>query len=353
GLTPHAAAPESSLRIAALEALVRHGPAARPAIEPLLADRSTPVRRALLEGIATGGAGDPLWIPPVLATYRTAVGLVRADCVRALEALTNQKFGDAQAQWEEWFSDYKGEIEGGKFKKDAIEVREATPQPTTPTCSFYGIPTPGLRVVLACEGSRRLFWPADLDVLVKQYKETWHRTRRSWEETNPSQLATLLQEFDRTTSTFAPDILLGAIVIYAACDTEALGGKKLVHPEKREIRAIRHDLERLPGDGWCAQYEGLLAAASMLGMGPESDADFALPQDGVIFLWDAGGPQGGRYMTPESAIAAFKRFNRFRRLVVNTVRICDEGEPGETLMKGLAAASGGAYVWAKKPRLLG
>jgi hypothetical protein len=189
-------------------------------------------------------------------------------------------------------------------------------------------------------------------VLVKQYKETWHRTRRAWEDTNPSQLATLLEEFDRATVTFVPDILLGALVIYAACDAEPLGSPKLVRPEKREIRAIRHDIERLPGDGWCAQYEGLLAAASMLGLGPESDADFPDPQGGVIYLWDAGGPQGGRFMTPESTLAAFKRFNRFRRLVVNTVRICDEGEPAETLMKGLADATGGAYVWAKKPRML-
>jgi len=352
GLTPYAAVPESSLRIVAAEALVGH-PAARPTLEPLLADRSTAVRRALLEGIATAGSGDPLWIPPVLGAYKGAVGLVRADCVRALEALTNQKFGDAQAAWEEWFADYKGEIEGGKFRKDAIEIREATPRPVPATCTFYGIPAHGLRVVFVVEGSRRLFWPANLDVLVKQYNETWHRTRRAWEETNPSQLATLLEEFDRTTATFVPDILIGALVIYAACDADPLGGKKLVQPEKREIRALRHDLERLPGDGWCAQYEGLLAAASLLGMGPESDADFDGPQDGVIFLWDAGGPQGGRYMTPESAVAAFKRFNRFRRLVVNTIRICDEGEPAETLMKGLAAATGGTYVWARKPRMPG
>jgi hypothetical protein len=352
GLTPYAGAPESSLRIAAVEALVRHGPAARPAIEPLLADKSTAVRRALLEGIATAGAGDPLWIAPVLGAYKTAAGLVRADCVRALEALTNQKFGDAQATWEEWFLDYKGEIEGGKFKKDAIEVREATPQPLPPTCSFYGVPTAGMRVVFVIEGSRRIFWPADVEVLLKQYKETWHRTRRAWEETNPSQLAMLLQEFDRAAGTFVPDLLFGAVVIFAACDTESLGGPKLLRPEKRDLRAVRHDLERLPGDGWCAQYEGLLAAAELLGMGPQSDADFPDPQDGAIFLWDAGGPQGGRYMTPESTVAAFRRFNRFRRLVVNTVRICDEGEPAETLMKGLAEATGGTYVWARRPRTL-
>ncbi|HEX5138501.1 MAG TPA: hypothetical protein VFY93_16125 [Planctomycetota bacterium] len=350
GLAPYAAAPESSLRIAAAEALLRHGPAARPALAPLFEDRSAAVRRALLQGIAAGGAGDPLWIEPVLGAYRTAVGVVRGDCVRALAALTNQKFGDAPTAWQEWFSDYKAEIDGGKFRKEQIEVREATPKPVPSTCVFYGIPATATRVVLVFEGSRRIFWPADLATLLKQYKETWHRTRRAWEDTNPSQLATLLEEFDRTCATFTPDVTFGALAIYAACDTEPLGSPKLMHPEKRDVRAVRHDLERLPGDGWCSQYEGLTAAAALLGMGPESDADFPDPQDGAIFLWDAGGPQGGRFMTPEAAIAAFQRFNRFRRLVVNTVRICDEGEPADILMKGLAEATGGTYVWAKKPR---
>jgi len=349
-LSPYAAAPESSLRIAAAEALLRHGPAARPALAPLFEDKSAAVRRALLQGVATLGAGDPLWIEPVLGAYKTAVGVVRRDCVRALAALTNQKFGDAPAAWQDWFSDYKREITDGKFRKDQIEVREATPKPVPATCSFYGIPTPSTRVVFVLEGSRRIFWPADLTTLLKQYKELWHGTRRAWEGTNPSQLATLLEEFDRTCASFTPDITFGALGIYAACDTEPLGSSKLMHPDKKDIRAVRHDLERLPGDGWCAQYEGLTAAAALLGMGPESDADFPDPQGGAIFLWNAGSPYGGRFMTPEAALAAFQRFNRFRRLVVNTVRICDEGEPAETLMKGLAEATGGTYLWAKKPR---
>jgi len=348
-LTPHVAAPESSFRIAALEALMRHGPEARPALEPLLKDPSAPVRRALLEAIATAGAGDPKWIAPVLATYRLAVGLVRQDCVRALEALTNQHFGDAQTAWEEWFADYKSEIEGGGFRKDGIEVREAKPAPAPATCVFYGVPTSAPRVVFLFEASRRVFWPADLDVLLREYKETWHRTRRNWEDKHPSQHATLLREFDRTSGTFAAGLSFGALSLWAACDADPLGSSKLLDAEKRDIRAVRHDLERLPGDGWCAQYEGLLAAAALLGMGAGDDANFPGALGAAIYLWDAGGPEGGRFMTPEAAIAAFRRFNRFRRLVVNTIRICDEGEPAATLMKGLAEATGGTYLWAKKP----
>lgn len=348
-LAPYAAAPEASLRVAAAEALLKQGAAARAALEPLLADKSVPVRRALLEGIATAAAGDPGWIEPVLAAYGTSYGLLRDDCVRALEALTNQKFGDAKALWDDWFADYKAEIEGGKFKKDAIEVREAKRVPSPAACTFYGVPAPSVGVIFVFEGSRRLFWPADVDALKKQYKETWHRTRRAWEDNNPSQLATLLGEFDKTAAAFAPDLSFAALVIYAACVAEPLGGPKLMRAEKREIRSVRHDLERLPGDGWCAQYEGLLAAAALAGMPYGPDADFPDARADTIYLWDTGGPEGGRYMTPEAAVAAFTRFNRFRRLVVHAIRICDEGEPSETLMKGLAAATGGTYFWARKP----
>jgi hypothetical protein len=348
-LAPYAAAPESSLRIAAAEALLRHGLAARPALVPLLEDKCVPVRRALLQGIAASAASDPGWIEPVLAAYGAASGIVRDDCVRALEALTNQRFGDAKAAWEEWFADYKVEIKGGKFKKDAIEVREAKREPSPAACVFYGVPAPSLGVVFVFEGSRRIFWPADVAMLIKQYKETWHRTRRAWEDNNASQLATLLQEFDKTAAAFAPDLSFGALVIYAACVAEPLGAPKLLRAEKRDIKGVRHDLERLSGDGWCAQYEGLLGAAALAGMPAGSDADFPGARADTIYLWDAGGPEGGRYMTPESVIAAFKRFNRFRRLVVHAIRICDEGEPSETLMKGLAAATGGRYFWAKRP----
>ncbi len=347
-LAPYAAAPESSLRIAATEGLLKHGPVARAALEPLLADRSVPVRRALLDGIARAG-NDPAWIGPVLAAYGSASGIVRADCVRALEALTNQKFGDAKAGWDEWFADYKAEIEGGKFKKDAIEVREAKREPSPATCVFYGVPATSVGVIFVFEGSRRIFWPADVDALKKQYKEIWHRTRRAWEDSNPSQHATLLREFDKASATMTPDLSFGALVIYAACAVEPLGSPKLMRAEKRDIRSVRHDIERLPGDGWCAQYEGLVAAAALAGMPAGEGADFPDARADTIYLWDAGGPEGGRYMTPESAVAAFQRFNRFRRLVVHAIRTCDEGEPSETLMKGLAVATGGTYVWARKP----
>jgi hypothetical protein len=303
----------------------------------------------LLQGIATAGAGDPGWIDPVLACHRDAEGLVRDDCVRALEALTNQRFGDAAAAWTEWFADYKAEILGGKFRKDAIEVREAQRAPSPVACTFYGVATPSRGILFVVEGSRRLFWPADLDVQLQRYKETWHSQRRTWEHKWPSHLTTLLRELDRMTASFPPDLSFAVLSPSAPCVLEPLGGPKLIHADKRDLRAVRHDLERLDGNEWCAPYEALVAAAQLAGMGPESDVDFPAARADTIYLWDSGGSAGGRYMTPVATVAAFRRFNRFRRLVVHTIRVCDEGPASEELLKGLAEATGGVYAWAKKP----
>ncbi len=88
----------------------------------------------------------------------------------------------------------------------------------------------------------------------------------------------------------------------------------------------------------------------MAGMDPdEADADFPDPQADTIFLFDSGDPRGGRFMAPQPVVNAFKRYNRFRRFIVHAIRICNEKEASEILMKGIADASGGTYVWMKKP----
>jgi len=348
-LAPFAGAPESSLRIAALEGLLRKGAGARTMIEPLLSDPVVPVRRALLQGIVKQAADDPGWIAPVLSAYRDAQGLVREDAIRALEALTKQRYGDSLAGWEEWFADYRGEIEEGKFRKDLVEVREVAPTPLAPTCTFYGVGTPSRGVIFVIEGSRRIYWPADLDVQRREYKETWHGRLKTWSDEFPSQQAVLLREFDRASAGFAGDLSFGLVGLYGPFVAESMCGPKLLHPDKRDLRNARRQLEKLPADGWCTPYEGLVEAARLAGMGPESDANFPEAHADTVYLWSSGDCGSGRYMSPDAALAAFVRFNRFRRLVVHAIRISDEGEPSETFMKGVAEATGGSYVWATKP----
>ena len=348
-LEPIAAAPESSLRIAAAEALLRHGPEGRAALVPLLADPSPPVRRAQLHGIATLVAGDAEWVAPILEAWPGMEGVQRADLVRALHALTNQPFGHAPEKWKEWLEVYRAEIDGGRFEKDKIEVQEAEPGPLTGTISFYGIPTPGRGVVLVVDGSRRAWWPADNAVLKTQYRENWHRTRSSWEKTHASHQAVMLKEFDRMAAALPDDLRFGVVVLYGNFVADSASGKRLFKASsKADVSKARRALEKLAADGWCSALEGIFAAFRLGDLGPEEGVDF--PEAGVdtVYLVHGGDPAGGRYVNAEAVVAAFGRLNRFRRVTVHAIRIAHDGEMAETVMRGIAERSFGTYLWCEK-----
>jgi hypothetical protein len=349
-LEPMLQAKESSLRIAAVEGLVRFGASARAALAPLLADPCPIVRRALLQEIVRGGGKDPGWIGPLVGAFPKAEGVERTLCLRALTVSTKQPFGDAPDKWKEWFEEYKEEIEGGKFDRDNIEIQEVEPAPPVGSLSFYGIETQSKSFLILIEASGRLAVPADWEVQRTRFRIKWPGVRKSWEEEHPSHQTILERELTKTLEACPAETRFGLIGLYGSWAIDTLGEKKLVAPTRRGIKAARKFIEKLTATGWCAQYEGFLCAARMAGMDPdEANADFPEPRVDTIFLFDSGDPRGGRYMAPQPVVNAFKRFNRFRRLIVHTIRICNEKEASETLMKGIAEASGGTYVWMKKP----
>jgi hypothetical protein len=53
-------------------------------------------------------------------------------------------------------------------------------------------------------------------------------------------------------------------------------------------------------------------------------------------------------MTPNAIVEAVKALNRFRNATVHTIQIANLGPDAEELLKGLAEATGGSYVWRKK-----
>jgi hypothetical protein len=340
----------SSLRIAAAEALLGFGPESRKALEPLLHDQSAIVQRALIRGIRFRCAKDAGWIPPMLQAFRGSTGLVRDEALRTLEALTNQRFGYSPEKWKEWFEEYRKEIESGKFKADQVEVQEVERVPAPATLSFYGVRTPSRGVVFVLEGSQHSWMPSDWEYQRTKFRDLWRGTRTQWQKECPSHQEILLREFDRTLDAFPADARFGVVALQAIFGWGLAGEKKLLKPTTRDRKEARKLLERLPGRGWCSQFQGIRLAAALGGLDPESTThSFKEPTVDTVFVWDSGDPSGGRYMDPDAVIAAFKRFNRFRRLVVHTLRICNEKEPSERLMKGLAEASGGRYVWLKKP----
>ncbi|MHC4134144.1 MAG: HEAT repeat domain-containing protein [Planctomycetota bacterium] len=349
-LEPWLKAKETSLRIAAVEGLIRFGAPARPALAPLLADKSPIVRRALLQEIVRVGGKDAGWIGPLVGALPQARGVEGALCVRALTALTKQPFGHAPEEWKKWFEEYKKEIEGGTFDRNNIEIQEAEPAPPAEAVAFYGIETQSKGFLIIIEGSGRLAVPADWEVQRTRFRIQWPGLRRSWEKEHPSHQTILKRELTKTLQACSADTRFGLIGLYGSWAIDTLGEKKLAAPTRKDIKAAQKFVDKLTATGWCAQYEGFLWAARMAGMATEeTDADFPKPRADTVFLFDSGDPRGGRYMAPQPVVNAFKRYNRFRRLIVNTIRICNEKEASEILMKGIAEASGGTYVWMKQP----
>jgi hypothetical protein len=349
-LEPWLQAKLTSLRVAAVEGLARLGASARPALAPLLSDKSPIVRRALLQEILRDGGKDAGWTGPLVEAFPQARGVERALFVRALTTLTKQPFGHAPDRWKEWFEEYRKEIESGKFDRENIEIQEVEPKPPVHAVTFYGLETLSKGFLVIIEGSGRLAVPADWEVQRTTFRSKWPGRRSVWEKKHASHQMVLKRELTRTLEACSEDTGFGLIGLYGAWAIDTMGEKRLAKPTRRDIKAAGKFIDKLTATGWCAQYEGFLCAAGMAGMDPEeADADFPEPRVDTVFLFDSGDPRGGRYMAPLPVVNAFKRYNRFRRLIVHTIRICNEKEASEILMKGIAEASGGTYVWMRQP----
>ena len=70
--------------------------------------------------------------------------------------------------------------------------------------------------------------------------------------------------------------------------------------------------------------------------------------DTILFVGD-GSLRGGPYLDPDAAVLAFARWNRFRRVALHTIRICNAGPSSEHLMRRLAETGGGTYRWQRRP----
>ena len=132
---------------------------------------------------------------------------------------------------------------------------------------------------------------------------------------------------------FPAKALYGLVLMQGLCD--ATPSKRMLGLASKDVKLANKQLSRLQASGWCSIMIALDAAVALA---PDVD---------TIFVVHSGELRGGRLLSPELTVQAFKRWNRFRRIVLHAIRIDNQKEPGETLMKGLAEVSGGNYVWLK------
>ncbi len=338
----------STFRVAALEALLRRDSRATKALLPLLADPSPVVRIALLQGIRDLDRTNARWIQPVLDGYRNAVGRLRAEHVATLEALTRQRFGDDAKRWNAWYIRHAKAIDEGAFDVDTLEIEEGGRRYAQQRVIFYGRPAPTRGVIFVLDGSRRLLLPAEVSFQRTKLITRWPpRSKNSWHNEHPDHESILDREFGKTLASLPKEALFGVVALHTQNDAEVFGPHKA---DALSIKNARKFVESLPKGGSATTFAGLLAAYRMAGLDPSPGAaDFPVMRADTVYLLHPGKPGGGRYAVWQAEVEAFRRLNRFRRLLVHTIRICNQKTEAEALMRGLAEASGGTYSWQKNP----
>ena len=300
----------STMRIAALEALIRFGAKAEEQLAPLFDDPSLVVRFALLQAIRAHP--DPCWTVHVKRLLEGADGRLRAECEAAL----------------------------------GIKPKYARKR-----FSFYGYACPSRRVVFLLEGSHVLSLPAE-DAFRRTKSFIKWEPKGPWTQEHPSHEVILKRELRSTLSKLPDDARFGIVALRAGrTGTVAVGEKNLLTASKQDRKKVEELLATLPGPpGGATLYSALLHAMAFASLDASpAAADFPAPRADTIYVVHSGRPIGGRNITAASVVAAFRRLNRFRRLQLHTIRIGIQDKEGAALMRGLAEVSGGTHRWQKDP----
>ncbi len=334
-LTALLAAAPTYLRIAALEALREDVDAVRP----LLKDPSPVVRRAVI-----AVARQPRWIGPLIDALDGQRDAARGAAVQALGTLTKQPFGNDPALWKAWYERNRTAIdrgEGGGLDADAAKTSGQTSR-----ARFYGIAARSARVVFILDGTTNLLVPADYDVQRTRAYHDWTVGKRGWKKKHETHRAVMVRELRAMLDDFPEQARFGAVMVKESSAVKTLG---LLSANRTYRKKVVRFLAKHAARGFRAELANIVTAMDMAGLKPLDVPDCPSPDADTFFLIGAGSAQGGRYMEPRAALAAFERLNRFRRVVVHTVQICNAGPEADRFLKGLAAVSGGRYRNARKP----
>ena len=320
--------PRPEVKITALETLTKYTPDKTlilKAASDLLADKNPAVRVTAVRCLCDIREKDGVRI--LMERLPESSWRLRYDIITALKDLTGMEFGFDAKAWANWYQVNNDKIEiapkrngtpRSRAKKNDSDLPLRSNE-TIPT--FFDIPIPGRDIVFIIDFSGSMKSEAadesgkkerKIDVAINELTETLKR----FSSEARFNIIILSTEATRCGKRKMAKIMVPAIE----------GNKKLAIDFVKSLWDRLEDIKRGRGD----HYDALIEALSE----PEVD---------TVFLLSDGNPTYGTYMQQDNIIENIYRFNRFKKIVINTIMTGKKGTNRE-LMEKLAEMTNGVCV---------
>jgi len=306
------------IRLASAETMARQKPVdlnIRNVLRGFLADDSSIVREAAAEGIGNAGIVE---LTDAVADLMVGTHLrTRAVAHRALTALHHHDLGWDPDDWKRWWKTRAG-------APDTIQ-----PAPSTSVATYYGVKMHSDRLLFIVDLSGSMAFP---------WGEKTAKTRIGVAK---RELVQAIQALDEMT--------LFNVIVFSD-HVKAWRAKGETHATKDAVASALRWIDKTfeKPEGGTYMHAALEAAFSHN------------PQIDTIFLLTDGLATDGEPIVPEAILASVGRWNRFRRVVVNTFALTLEDLEPDGLSKGnlagikrfmrrLAVLTGGQCKVVTKP----
>ena len=272
------------------------------AVRALVRDDSPVVQRAAIDGV--GRHRRTTLTKLLIETLGSNVARTRHVTVRALQAMTGQKFGHDPVAWARWHA----------------EEDPGAPK-TIESPRYHGIEIHSDDVVFLVDASSSMTWPWEQDT---------HR------------IDVALSELRDTLDKLAPETRFN-VMVFAE---DQVRWKKTSLPATPENTAA--------AGAWAATAMAKPAGDTFLYEAIQAALEDH-PTCDTIFLLTDGNPTAGRYWTPDGIGASVREWNRYRRTAINTVglslRNLDLGRPNlsekpavmKRILSQIATTTSGEY----------
>jgi hypothetical protein len=320
--------------VMAIDGLAKRDPAAVvPALAARLDDVRWLVRVAVVKALEETPAKEG--IDAIVKRIVKEDGRLKADCARALSALTGQEFPANAELWRVWWEANREKWAGKPPPKklDPLgNIDNPNPEKSKET-GFFGIEVESRRVVFVIDISGSM---------AAAMGGTGPDAKKSRAETAKAELTRVLGALEDGT-------LFNMVFFSTAVRVWKPDMQKADSATRKEAQEYVAGLQI---GGATNTYDALEAAFGLGDMGKgkkkESDPAGDARVDTIVFLSD-GKPTQGRTTDPDAIRAAVREWNRARRIAVHTVAlgaIKREGQEGAdpVFMQGLADDTGGEAV---------